>query len=114
MLQMFIAVINENFEVSEEAKESKQASHYWAMHEPAGERTPEWIKKLNPYRWLKAQKERPHQRDRREEHESYISRPFHRLSMVMFHPYPTFFLLIAFRGIHSLNPANRVITQVNP
>ncbi|KAH9931746.1 Ion transport protein-domain-containing protein [Amylocystis lapponica] len=54
VLQMFIAVINENFEVAEESKRSQQASHYWASHRPQQARAP-WVRKLNPYRWFKAQ-----------------------------------------------------------
>lgn len=51
---MFIAVINENFEIAEESKRSRQASNYWASHQPqkAGA---SWVRKLNPYRWFKAQ-----------------------------------------------------------
>ena len=51
---MFIAVINENFDVAEESKRSRQASHYWASHRPQQVRAG-WVRKLNPYRWLKAQ-----------------------------------------------------------
>ena len=54
VLQMFIAVINENFDVAEESKRSRQASHYWASHRPQQVRAA-WVRKLNPYRWLKAQ-----------------------------------------------------------
>ncbi|KAH9939624.1 Ion transport protein-domain-containing protein [Epithele typhae] len=54
VLQMFIAVINENFDVAEESKRSRQASHYWASHRPQQVRAG-WLRKLNPYRWLKAQ-----------------------------------------------------------
>ena len=54
VLQMFIAVINENFDVAEESKRSRQASHYWASHRPQQARAT-WIRKLNPYRWFKAQ-----------------------------------------------------------
>lgn len=50
---MFIAVINENFEVAEEFKRSKQASSYWAMHK-SEEARPSWVRNLNPYRWFKA------------------------------------------------------------
>ncbi|KAJ3714680.1 Ion transport protein-domain-containing protein [Lentinula raphanica] len=53
VLQMFIAVINENFEVAEEQKRSQQASHYWSTHQvQAGKAT--WVRRLNPYRWFKA------------------------------------------------------------
>ena len=51
---MFIAVINENFDVAEESKRSRQASHYWASHRPQQARAA-WIRRLNPYRWFKAQ-----------------------------------------------------------
>ncbi|KAI0331568.1 hypothetical protein GY45DRAFT_1248483 [Cubamyces sp. BRFM 1775] len=54
VLQMFIAVINENFDVAEESKRSRQASHYWASHRPQQVRAA-WVRKLNPYRWFKAQ-----------------------------------------------------------
>lgn len=54
VLQMFIAVINENFDIAEESKRSRQASHYWASHRPQKARAA-WIRRLNPYRWLKAQ-----------------------------------------------------------
>ncbi|KAI0073340.1 hypothetical protein K474DRAFT_1666711 [Panus rudis PR-1116 ss-1] len=51
VLQMFIAVINENFDVAEESKRSRQASHYWASHRPQEARAA-WIRRLNPYRWF--------------------------------------------------------------
>ncbi|KAF8639058.1 hypothetical protein AX17_001754 [Amanita inopinata Kibby_2008] len=53
VLQMFIAVINENFSVAEELKKSKQASNYWATQE-INEGKPSWARRLNPYRWVKA------------------------------------------------------------
>ncbi|KAL1742981.1 Ion transport protein-domain-containing protein [Schizophyllum fasciatum] len=53
ILQMFIAVINENFDVAEEAKLSKQASNYWASHQPERHQA-SWFRRLNPYRWVKA------------------------------------------------------------
>jgi len=52
VLQMFIAVINENFDVAEEAKKSKQASTFW--EQKAREGKPSWFRVLNPYRWFKA------------------------------------------------------------
>lgn len=53
VLQMFIAVINENFNVAEESKKGQQATDYWATHQPqTGHVT--WIRRLNPYRWVKA------------------------------------------------------------
>ncbi|EPS97893.1 hypothetical protein FOMPIDRAFT_1127618 [Fomitopsis schrenkii] len=54
VLQMFIAVINENFEIAENSKKSRQASHYWAAHRPQETHIP-WLRRLNPYRWIKAQ-----------------------------------------------------------
>jgi hypothetical protein len=49
---MFIAVINENFQVAEEAKRGEQASNYWASYQVEPEK-PAWIRNLNPYRWVK-------------------------------------------------------------
>jgi len=56
LLQMFVAVINENFEVVEESKKEQQASNYWADHLPhrAHKRSKSWFRRLNPYRWFKA------------------------------------------------------------
>jgi voltage-dependent calcium channel len=51
ILQMFIAVINENFHVAEEAKKGRQASHYWAAQQPEKSRET-WLHKLNPYTWF--------------------------------------------------------------
>ena len=51
---MFIAVINENFQIAEETKRSQQASHYWAAHRPQQAQA-HWTRKFNPYRWFKAQ-----------------------------------------------------------
>lgn len=53
VLQMFIAVINENFDVAEEQKRSRQASHFWAAQRPQQARAP-WIRRMNPYRWFEA------------------------------------------------------------
>lgn len=48
VMQMFIAVINENFDVAEEQKRSQQASNYWSTHQvQAGKAT--WVRRLNPY-----------------------------------------------------------------
>ncbi|KAJ6570981.1 Ion transport protein-domain-containing protein [Mycena vulgaris] len=53
VLQMFIAVINENFDVAEEAKKGQQATNYWEQQRPqAGHVT--WLRRLNPYRWIRA------------------------------------------------------------
>lgn len=51
VMQMFIAVINENFDIAEEAKKGRQASHYWASQRQENAQT-SWMKKLNPYRWF--------------------------------------------------------------
>ena len=53
VLQMFIAVINENFNVAEESKKDQQATNYWATHRPQHAKVP-WLRQLNPYRWVKA------------------------------------------------------------
>lgn len=53
VLQMFIAVINENFDVAEEQKRSRQASHFWAAQRPQKARAA-WVRRLNPYRWFEA------------------------------------------------------------
>ncbi|KAF7794178.1 hypothetical protein EIP86_005309 [Pleurotus ostreatoroseus] len=53
VLQMFIAVINENFDVAEEHKRSRQAVHFIAAQRPEKARAP-WIRRLNPYRWFQA------------------------------------------------------------
>ena len=50
---MFIAVINENFDVAEEHKRSRQASHFWAAQRPEKARAA-WVRRLNPYRWFEA------------------------------------------------------------
>ncbi|PCH34579.1 hypothetical protein WOLCODRAFT_106220 [Wolfiporia cocos MD-104 SS10] len=54
VFQMFIAVINENFQIAEESKRTRQASNYWASHRPQQASVP-WLRKFNPYRWIKAQ-----------------------------------------------------------
>lgn len=53
MLQMFIAVINENFDIAEEAKRSHQANHYFQATQGPDKTWGPWIHKLNPYRWFK-------------------------------------------------------------
>ena len=53
VLQMFIAVINENFEVAEEQKKGKQTSHFYNQQK-ARDATATWLRHLNPYRWIKA------------------------------------------------------------
>jgi hypothetical protein len=50
---MFIAVINENFDIAEEAKRSQQASHYLQTTQGPDKTWAPWIHKLNPYRWFK-------------------------------------------------------------
>ncbi|KAJ7199602.1 Ion transport protein-domain-containing protein [Mycena pura] len=54
VLQMFIAVINENFDVAEEAKKGKQASNYWEESQRPTAGHVSWLRKLNPYRWIRA------------------------------------------------------------
>lgn len=53
MLQLFIAVINENFDVAEELKKGKQATNYYATQHPV-QAHPPWLRRLNPYRWFRA------------------------------------------------------------
>ncbi|KAJ6602707.1 Ion transport protein-domain-containing protein [Mycena vulgaris] len=53
VLQMFIAVINENFDVAEEAKKGQQATKYWEQQRPQAGHVP-WLRRLNPYRWIRA------------------------------------------------------------
>ncbi|KAG6853800.1 hypothetical protein C0991_001250 [Blastosporella zonata] len=52
VLQMFIAVINENFEVAEELKKGEQASKYWASHQ-SQQGSASWLRRFNPYRWVR-------------------------------------------------------------
>jgi hypothetical protein len=54
VLQMFIAVINENFNVAEESKKGQQATDYWATTHAPHKGHVSWIRRLNPYRWVKA------------------------------------------------------------
>ncbi|KAG1788865.1 uncharacterized protein HD556DRAFT_1311781 [Suillus plorans] len=54
MMQMFVAVIHENFSVAEETKKSKQASDYWVQHHPQRVTHNSWTRKLNPYQRIKA------------------------------------------------------------
>ncbi|KAG9004060.1 calcium channel protein [Tulasnella sp. JGI-2019a] len=54
MLQMFIAVINENFEVAEEQKRARQLAAYLRKSEPASAHV-NWLDRWNPYRFVKAQ-----------------------------------------------------------
>lgn len=50
---MFIAVINENFDVAEEHKRSRQATSFWNAQRPQKARAA-WIRRMNPYRWFDA------------------------------------------------------------
>ncbi|KAG6899490.1 hypothetical protein C0993_009751 [Termitomyces sp. T159_Od127] len=52
MLQMFIAVINENFEVAEGMKKEEQAWKYWNSHQ-AQQGSASWMRRFNPYRWIR-------------------------------------------------------------
>ncbi|KAJ7019630.1 Ion transport protein-domain-containing protein [Mycena alexandri] len=59
VLQMFIAVINENFDVAEEAKKGQQATKYWAEAQggsgtAARGAAAALLRRLNPYRWIRA------------------------------------------------------------
>ncbi|KIY67001.1 hypothetical protein CYLTODRAFT_376891 [Cylindrobasidium torrendii FP15055 ss-10] len=55
VMQMFIAVINENFDVAEESKKGKQVSNYYATTHDVGQiGAAAWMRKLNPYRWVRA------------------------------------------------------------
>lgn len=53
LLQMFIAVINENFEVAEEQKRARQFDAYLRKTEPSSTQV-NWMEKWNPYRFVKA------------------------------------------------------------
>ena len=55
-MQLFIAVINENFEVAEEIKHSRQYDRFRANAAPTAARIM-WLEKLNPYRYFKANPE---------------------------------------------------------
>ena len=50
---MFIAVINENFEVAEEQKKGKQTTNFYSQQK-ARHGTVSWLRRWNPYRWIKA------------------------------------------------------------
>ena len=50
---MFIAVINENFQVAEEQKKSKQTSDFYSQQKARHGKVT-WSRRLNPYRWTKA------------------------------------------------------------
>jgi hypothetical protein len=50
---MFIAVINENFEIAKEAKRSQQVGHYFQTAQGPDKTWGPWMHRLNPYRWLK-------------------------------------------------------------
>ncbi|KAG9016762.1 calcium channel protein [Tulasnella sp. 427] len=53
LLQMFIAVINENFEVAEEQKRARQFDAYLRKAEPSSTQV-DWLERWNPYRFVKA------------------------------------------------------------
>ncbi|CAE6352806.1 unnamed protein product [Rhizoctonia solani] len=53
LLQMFIAVINENFDVAEEQKREEQLAAYERKIQPRVARL-EWMDKWNPYRFFKS------------------------------------------------------------
>lgn len=51
-MQMFIAVINENFSVAEEQKRKQQIESFIRKTEPVSAHV-SWIERLNPYRLIK-------------------------------------------------------------
>lgn len=53
MLQMFIAVINENFDIAEEAKRGQQVGNYFQTTQGPDKTWGAWIHRFNPYRWFK-------------------------------------------------------------
>ncbi|SNX86724.1 related to CCH1 - Calcium channel (alpha subunit) [Melanopsichium pennsylvanicum] len=54
VLQMFIAVINENFSVAEHEKRQHQLEQYLRRNEPQAQSfTARLVDKISPYRWLK-------------------------------------------------------------
>ena len=53
MLQLFIALINENFDVAEEQKRQEQEKHFLATQH-LEQASPLWLRRLNPYRWFEA------------------------------------------------------------
>lgn len=53
MLQMYIAVINENFEVAEEQKRSQQIKAFVSRTAPTSSAL-NWMEKWNPYQFVKA------------------------------------------------------------
>ena len=53
LLRLFIAVINENFDVVEELKRGKQATDHCVTQRPVAA-TPVWLRRLNTHRWFRA------------------------------------------------------------
>ena len=53
MLRLFIALINENFDVAEEQKRQEQEKHFLATQH-LEQASPLWLRRLNPYRWFEA------------------------------------------------------------
>lgn len=53
MLQLFIALINENFDITEEQKRREQEKHF-LVTQHLEQASPPWLRRLNPYRWLEA------------------------------------------------------------
>jgi hypothetical protein len=52
-MQMFIAVIGENFAVAEEEKRKQQVVDFIQKSQPRSAE-PTWVEKLNPYKYLRA------------------------------------------------------------
>jgi hypothetical protein len=50
---MFIAVINEIFDIAEEAKRSQQVGQYFRSTQGPDKTLGPWIHRFNPYRWVK-------------------------------------------------------------
>lgn len=53
LIQLFIAVINENFHVAEEKKREQQVAEHFANSQSTAGRFA-WISKLNPYKYTKS------------------------------------------------------------
>jgi voltage-dependent calcium channel len=53
LIQLFIAVINENFDVAEEKKREQQVAEHYANTQTSTGRFA-WISKLNPYKYTKS------------------------------------------------------------
>ena len=52
LVQLFIAVINENFQVAEEIKQGRQFDRFRQKAEPEEARLA-WLERINPYKWFR-------------------------------------------------------------